>query len=546
MKHLTIILILLITVLSAVHSLDINGDIIVDMRLGLSNGQFLFNQESLALKFEHSAGDNLYAKFQIDFLYINGLLSSSTYDNKLLPGDIGVFYMQSPFEIAINEAYFTYSDFLIKKLDLTVGKQRITWGTADQFNPTDILNPTDLSDPFDFGKKMASLAINAQYYLPFWDSSIQVIYEPYSQVARLNSMFFEQLETELNDQLLSELGGANYTDNSGGWTDSIITVPEWALTNGLFATKFAFSLAGFDFSVNFATRANDFPTLTKLNGAMEVDVAGSVEADITATYVLGGETNITTNSITTNNMSTNISVISHRYELGYGRELEIGLDFSKDFDIFLLWGELGIFISDEIPNSINVNSDVSAIIPTTAYITEIVGIPILTWTNWSTNNSVSNMTITSNFQDTTEMDAISVSNEVYFKYVIGMDKSFDGGWYANFQFVHGLFNERGTWGPTRLQDYFILVVQKNLLSDKLVLTLAGMYNINNFKNAFEAENFGEYVGNHYGVSLQFAAAYSPIPDLKIELGILLLDGINSSLGYMKDYDMVFTKFTYTF
>lgn len=64
------------------------------------------------------------------------------------------------------ELYLNLYSFIFENLDIKVGKQRISWGTADRLNPTDILNPYDLQNPFDFGKKMPSEAIVFDLYLP--------------------------------------------------------------------------------------------------------------------------------------------------------------------------------------------------------------------------------------------------------------------------------------------------------------------------------------------------------------------------------------------
>lgn len=64
------------------------------------------------------------------------------------------------------ELYLNLYSFIFENLDIKIGKQRVSWGTADRLNPTDILNPYDLQNPFDFGKKMPSEAIVFDLYLP--------------------------------------------------------------------------------------------------------------------------------------------------------------------------------------------------------------------------------------------------------------------------------------------------------------------------------------------------------------------------------------------
>lgn len=48
-------------------------------------------------------------------------------------------------------------------LDLTLGKQRVTWGSTDGINPVDVLNPRDLGFPSD-NRKIAVPMLYASYY----------------------------------------------------------------------------------------------------------------------------------------------------------------------------------------------------------------------------------------------------------------------------------------------------------------------------------------------------------------------------------------------
>lgn len=56
-----------------------------------------------------------------------------------------------------------YLDGTIGKLELTLGRQRIAWGTSWVWNPTDIFNPQSVLD-FDYEERPAADAIRVQYY----------------------------------------------------------------------------------------------------------------------------------------------------------------------------------------------------------------------------------------------------------------------------------------------------------------------------------------------------------------------------------------------
>lgn len=77
-----------------------------------------------------------------------------------------------------------YVDYMARDYDLRFGKQRVNWGTAIGFNPTDVINPMDTNDPMN--DKLASWAMKGQYYwgpsleltgvyLPFFHPSVDVI-----------------------------------------------------------------------------------------------------------------------------------------------------------------------------------------------------------------------------------------------------------------------------------------------------------------------------------------------------------------------------------
>ena len=68
-----------------------------------------------------------------------------------------------PFRLESNALYLDVNGFIFKNLDLRIGQQVISWGTADQFNPTSNLNPLDLEDPLMFGEHMGVPAIRMDY-----------------------------------------------------------------------------------------------------------------------------------------------------------------------------------------------------------------------------------------------------------------------------------------------------------------------------------------------------------------------------------------------
>lgn len=71
-----------------------------------------------------------------------------------------------PVDLQVHEAALHLYGFLLDGLDVSVGAQRLAWGVADRFNPTDRLNAYDFEDPTRFDRRLASVALAAAYHLP--------------------------------------------------------------------------------------------------------------------------------------------------------------------------------------------------------------------------------------------------------------------------------------------------------------------------------------------------------------------------------------------
>lgn len=82
----------------------------------------------------------------------------------------GAPFRSEPFDLLLHEAWVRVNGFVLKNLDLTVGRQRISWGTADKVGVVDNLNPVDLAnfftfDPDYFADRRPQTAVNLELYL---------------------------------------------------------------------------------------------------------------------------------------------------------------------------------------------------------------------------------------------------------------------------------------------------------------------------------------------------------------------------------------------
>ena len=128
------------------NSLKLSGELLTDQRFLLKSPyDWAWNENRLSLKLDKKITDNskFYSEVWLRNMGLPNISKSSDLYNK------GIV---DPYNLEIREAYVQLNGFLTKNLDLSIGRQRIVWGTADKLNPTDNLNPLDLEDILDFGR----------------------------------------------------------------------------------------------------------------------------------------------------------------------------------------------------------------------------------------------------------------------------------------------------------------------------------------------------------------------------------------------------------
>ncbi|RKY93732.1 MAG: hypothetical protein DRQ01_04020, partial [Ignavibacteriae bacterium] len=77
--------------------------------------------------------------------------------------DLDVLLWESEKSIGYLEVDRLWLDWYTQDLQVTVGRQRVAWGTAWVWNPTDLFNPLDVLD-FDYEERPATDAVRLQYY----------------------------------------------------------------------------------------------------------------------------------------------------------------------------------------------------------------------------------------------------------------------------------------------------------------------------------------------------------------------------------------------
>lgn len=414
---------------------EINGDIEINNLLSLDGeGNYLNykNMNIFSLKTKHSFSEDALAfgEFRlknIGFPSINSLSDLNDKSNV------------EPLALELREAYIEFYGFLLEDLDLKVGKQRISWGTADGMNPTDNLNPEDLEDPLDFKRKLGVNSLKLSYYLNSvtFTGIVIPIFVP--------AVFPSTLALSQGSQLSLPPGMTlrNMTDD--------ITLPETKLKNSIGAAKISWNIFNYDMSLSYLYGRDDIPIANRI--------------DITA--------------VDATNLDVNIS-------MKYPKMYVVGYDIAGSIGEVGVWAELGCFLSEKVEME--------------------------TYTNGIF----------------TQKETV-LEDTVYFKYVIGSDYTFKGGYYVNIQFLHGFFIERGS----NLGNYIMTGIEKKFLNDELKIKLFGGVDITDTSN----------LGFMYGPEI----SYKQSDNTDIIVGAILIGGkAGTTFEQFKDLDELYLKFRYSF
>lgn len=294
------------------NNLKLSGELLTDQRLLLrNNNDWAWNENRLTLRLDKqiASESKFYSEIWLRNMGLPYAVHSSSLYNK------GII---DPYNLEIREAYLQINGFLNNKIDLTLGRQQIAWGTADMLNPTDNLNPYDLEDILDFGRKRGSDAINLQYYFNY-DFSLQGVFIPFFQPANMPVGIFADL---LNPSIAMPQGMVlnNFSDT--------LMMPKYNLgessTVGLRFKGFA---KGVDFSLSYVWGYDGLPYSSKNVLTPAVDMTGG----------------------------TNI-----HSELSFMRNHIIGVDLATSIGGAGVWAEAAAFIPDQ---DMVMTTDLSAFYP---------------------------------------------------------------------------------------------------------------------------------------------------------------------------------------
>lgn len=300
MKKIFIMTGILIAIFSnsyAQADFSINGFLKTDNRMLTDDNSFTWNENQLGLKFEGSYSNKYHFFSEVR---LRGFGFSEIYRTVDLQSKDKVY----KWELEFREAYLDLYQFGLQDLDVRIGRQIITWGTADRLNPTSNICPEDLEDVFNFGEQSGVNSVLTTYY---WkDFTFSGVYVPTFTPAVLPSGVYASALAEPME-LPAGMTLRKYSDR--------IILPEQKLTESSQAGfKVGTNLFDYDLSLSYYYGRDDLPLLNKVT-ISPVDTLGTV----------------------------NVAA-----EMIYPKMQIIGADFAGSLFDVGIWGEAALTIPDEI------------------------------------------------------------------------------------------------------------------------------------------------------------------------------------------------------
>ncbi len=253
---------------------ELSGQLALDKRLLLEQKgapQFpIYHQAALQLK-----------AFPVEELEVKTSGRLRFYDHAAFESveGLGETSQAFPLDLLLWECQVDIFGLVYERLDLRLGKQRIAWGTADRFNPTDNLNPDDLSDFLDFGQKVPSWAVRADLYIIQDRFKITGVWLPGPGPILLPRFATVPLYSPLQDAMQGDLiPPAIQTTTS----PVQVGLPPFDLSHSMQAIKAAGSLYDVDWSLSYFHGYDDVP----IEQTIEVTLSSpqQLQIDTTVTF----------------------------------------------------------------------------------------------------------------------------------------------------------------------------------------------------------------------------------------------------------------------
>jgi hypothetical protein len=383
-----------------------NGYFLADGRMRIGSRPYEFTWQEYRLDLKEQFKTEKVSFFAEVWLRSSGIEDYSSLSDLQAPSNV------SRVDVRLREMTANLYGLGLKNLDVTLGRQRIAWGTADKMNPTDNLDADDLEDVWDFGRHRSSDAIKLTYYLG--DYTFTGVYIPLFKPATLPSDYWMEalMPTQPVPAGLNQLVAVEST------AEHIEHPDETALESSSGGVKAAGRVLGYDLSLSYAYCRDDFPLLYK-------KVVAPVEGAALS-------------------LPMNVDIDAY---LRYPRLHAAGFDAAGAIGQVGIWAEAAMFFPEKV-RMIN-EYRFSNLLPL---------LPLLPQSTQQEINAELNK------------NELAQDDEPYVKFVAGFDYTFPADIYVNLQYVHGLVYERGD----SLEDFVLGNLDWNLCNNKAKFTPIGV------------------------------------------------------------------------
>ncbi|MCP4273647.1 MAG: hypothetical protein GY781_17100 [Gammaproteobacteria bacterium] len=210
------------------------------------------------------------------------------------------------FVLNIDEGYLTHSS---DKYDISVGKIKYEWGTADGYNPTDNINPYDFTD-VPTSEKIGVPSISFNYFHEM--ANLEFVFVPVFTPSRLPG---------LDNRWIGSLSEVRKNFNQANFIRGRKELPVSNLDNSQFAIRLSSStlVDGWDLSLSYYDGIDPIGVLR-----------GELDTSVVLAGLLQGKT-----------VLPNVTLFRV-----FPHYREIGADFSTTFGKFEVHGEIAAHITD--------------------------------------------------------------------------------------------------------------------------------------------------------------------------------------------------------
>jgi hypothetical protein len=332
-----------------------------------------------------------------------------------------------PMDLSLRKAYVEIYDAAIPSLDLSIGRQRFVWGTADKINPTDNLNPDDLEDIWDMGRHIGSDGIQAKYYLG--KVTLSAVFIPFFRPAVLPAgAAAAAIKPKLPDMPGMSIHSV---------IDTLIFPALKPAESSSGAIKTAIHFTGFDASISYTYCRDDIPVLTGL--ALVPQAQSRSQADIDL-------------------RDGTVEIKEARSTYLFPRLHIAGVDLAGMIGRLGFWGEAAMYLPEkriDMKTSFQGNDTVTQV--------------------FQSMHGISSSLYS---------QQASISGDPYIKFAAGIDCTLPWNMYFNVQYVHGFVHERGD----SLEDYMFFNADWNFFNNKLKISPFGVIleikNYGDFANSY--------------------------------------------------------------